>query len=532
MFFVSPLRHHLAHSLPYVQVMVPLPAFFFPLACSMRSKEIYSCIYRMNANPGTFYKNRELPSYMTEDAQKDFFVSYNKADRAWAEWIAWQLEAESYTTILQAWDFRPGSNFVLEMQSATSRAKRTIAVLSPEYLTSMYTQPEWAAAFVQDPTGQKGFLLPVRVRPCQLTGLLSSIIYLDLVDLDASEATAALLAGVRQTRAKPSRAPSFPGRSPQLASPPPQFPGSLPPIRKSLAKPKVQQEPTNVISPEGLSQAVVSRSPMAVRDQESQSGRSVKPTKQRKRRLLVAHVILLVLLFSLLPFLLPSAHFATFSRSSQQQTKPSSTKNDGEVQDQNLDVQFIDTQQNTFALPGDPRGLSPNQLSKQGVPALSIDQPKQQVPTVFRIAIRISNLRRDQYVLLIEQVQFIVEQITSIPHPLYALVQNPPALSNYNLYRGTYTGQDTNVPILTTYDNPPYTYVFLTLHETDTINIQVTSLVEALLSFRIAITYRVANEDQTHTLTLPHIFQVVFSDKSNWHPYQLRDGHFTQLDTP
>ncbi len=32
----------------------------------------------------------------------DFFVSYTSADRAWAEWIAWQLEAEGYTVIVQA----------------------------------------------------------------------------------------------------------------------------------------------------------------------------------------------------------------------------------------------------------------------------------------------------------------------------------------------------------------------------------------------------------------------------------------------
>jgi TIR domain len=43
----------------------------------------------------------------------DFFISYNKADRAWAEWIAWQLEQAGYQTTNQAWDFRPGSNFVL-----------------------------------------------------------------------------------------------------------------------------------------------------------------------------------------------------------------------------------------------------------------------------------------------------------------------------------------------------------------------------------------------------------------------------------
>lgn len=45
---------------------------------------------------------------------KDFFVSYNKADRRWAEWVAWQLEEAGYTTMLQAWDLRPGSSFVLE----------------------------------------------------------------------------------------------------------------------------------------------------------------------------------------------------------------------------------------------------------------------------------------------------------------------------------------------------------------------------------------------------------------------------------
>jgi hypothetical protein len=61
---------------------------------------------------------------------KDFFISYNKADRAWAEWIAWQLEEAGYSTEIQAWDFRPGSNFVLEMHRASQEAERTVAVLS------------------------------------------------------------------------------------------------------------------------------------------------------------------------------------------------------------------------------------------------------------------------------------------------------------------------------------------------------------------------------------------------------------------
>src|ERR687886_69868 len=125
-------------------------------------------------------------------SMKDFFISYNSADRTWAEWIAWQVEEAGFSVIVQAWDFRPGSNFVLDMQQATTEAKRTIAVLSPNYLSARFTQPEWAAAFAQDPTGEQGTLLPVRVQEVVLTGLLPQMVHIDLVDLDEAAAKAAL----------------------------------------------------------------------------------------------------------------------------------------------------------------------------------------------------------------------------------------------------------------------------------------------------------------------------------------------------
>jgi TIR domain len=94
-----------------------------------------------------WFTKQKREATMTEEATKDFFISFSKADRCWAEWIAWQLEAEGYSTIIQAWDFRPGCNFILEMDHATIIAKRTIAVLSPDYLDALYTKPEWAEAF-------------------------------------------------------------------------------------------------------------------------------------------------------------------------------------------------------------------------------------------------------------------------------------------------------------------------------------------------------------------------------------------------
>jgi hypothetical protein len=131
---------------------------------------------------------------------KDFFISYNSADKDRAEWIAWQLEEAGYTAIIQAWDFGPGQNFVLAMQKAATEAKRTIAVLSPNYLNAKFTAPEWAAAFVQDPTGEQRLLIPVRVEPVELTGLLKPIVYIDLVGItEKSEARDILLKGISGT---------------------------------------------------------------------------------------------------------------------------------------------------------------------------------------------------------------------------------------------------------------------------------------------------------------------------------------------
>src|SRR5688572_8251207 len=88
------------------------------------------------------------PMTNTAEGTRDFFVSFNKADRAWAIWIAWVLEEAGYTVFFQDWDFT--GNFVLEMDRAHIQSRRTIAILSPDYLTSRFTAPEWAARFTQD----------------------------------------------------------------------------------------------------------------------------------------------------------------------------------------------------------------------------------------------------------------------------------------------------------------------------------------------------------------------------------------------
>jgi tetratricopeptide (TPR) repeat protein len=167
-----------------------------------------------------------------ERAARDFFISYTGVNRPWAEWIAVELERAGYSTVLQAWDFRPGTDFMHKMQEATTSAQRTIAVLSPAYFGSDFSEAEWRSAFVKDPTGELGLLVPVRVQPCEPPGLLASRVYVDLVGADEAAARKRLLAAVDPGRPRPTTA-AFPGEG---AGPSPdigvqaRFPGLGPTI--------------------------------------------------------------------------------------------------------------------------------------------------------------------------------------------------------------------------------------------------------------------------------------------------------------
>lgn len=155
---------------------------------------------------------------------RDFFVSYTSSSDPWAEWIAWCLEAAGYTVFLQKWDFFPGTNFVLNMDEATKEARRTLAVLSHEYLDARFPRAEWAAAFATDPTGERRRLIPIRIEDFEVDGVLKAVVYIDLVGCDETAAKKRLIDGVGNGRAKPASSPRFPGAQASLALQP-SFPG-------------------------------------------------------------------------------------------------------------------------------------------------------------------------------------------------------------------------------------------------------------------------------------------------------------------
>jgi hypothetical protein len=149
---------------------------------------------------------------MDADGKKDFFISYNQADEDVAQWIAWTLEDNGYSVLIEAWDFRAGGNFVVEMDRGLDQCERMIAVVSPHYLSANYTVPEWPQKFAEDPQGLRRTVVPVIVAPCEPAGLLQQLIRIDLTGLDRDAAKKELLAKLMPGRAKPATEPPFPDR--------------------------------------------------------------------------------------------------------------------------------------------------------------------------------------------------------------------------------------------------------------------------------------------------------------------------------
>jgi TIR domain/Tetratricopeptide repeat/NB-ARC domain len=166
----------------------------------------------------------------------DFFVSHAGADRAWAEWVAWQLAEAGYRVELDVWDWAPGRNFVTAMSDALERAARVVALFSPAYFDrSRYTTEEWSAAMVHVSEGEQGRLVPVRVEEVaaeQVPAVLRPLVFFDVFGVDAGQARQRLLDAVRGPR-RPDGEPVFPGRGSQaglgrLGGSGPRLPGSVP----------------------------------------------------------------------------------------------------------------------------------------------------------------------------------------------------------------------------------------------------------------------------------------------------------------
>ncbi|GIJ62603.1 FxSxx-COOH system tetratricopeptide repeat protein [Virgisporangium aurantiacum] len=179
-------------------------------------------------------------------ARVDFFISYAGADRTWAEWVGWHLEAAGFTVELDVWDWNAGDNAPRRMSDAVANAGAMIALFSPDYFgPGRHTLDEWSAVMAQRP-GDRRRLIPLRIGPVDPPSLLAPLIWHDLYGRSEDDARDVLLTAARGAGRRPTAAPPFPagggqadaraaaGGEPAASShvPKPRVPGSRPSLWK------------------------------------------------------------------------------------------------------------------------------------------------------------------------------------------------------------------------------------------------------------------------------------------------------------
>ncbi|MFF1472868.1 FxSxx-COOH system tetratricopeptide repeat protein [Streptomyces mirabilis] len=145
---------------------------------------------------------------MTDTAQR-FFVSYAGPDRAWAEWVGWQLKRAGHQVELDRWDWHTGDDFVQKMNLALDEADAVVGLFSKNYFAAGRWTREELSAIV----AVRGRLVPVAIEALaddDIPALLAGRLRKDLHGLDETAATAALLEAVHGP-VPPTSPVAFPG---------------------------------------------------------------------------------------------------------------------------------------------------------------------------------------------------------------------------------------------------------------------------------------------------------------------------------
>jgi tetratricopeptide (TPR) repeat protein len=133
---------------------------------------------------------------------RDFFISFNKADLAFAEAIDAALRAAGFTTFYHPRDLGPGGNIPIWMDDALMNSAQTLALYSPAYTgdKAIYSKAERYATWWQDPGGDKRKLIPILVRETTFTPLMAMISRIEVLGMTPDEAAAHVIQRLKQPK--------------------------------------------------------------------------------------------------------------------------------------------------------------------------------------------------------------------------------------------------------------------------------------------------------------------------------------------
>ena len=108
---------------------------------------------------------------------RDYFISYNSADEAFAQALSDAFERAGIAHFHAGRDLAPGENIATWMDRALAQSVRVLALCSPDYFKAdaRYSEAERATAFWADPDGARARLIPIEIRDTAFPPLYAPI---------------------------------------------------------------------------------------------------------------------------------------------------------------------------------------------------------------------------------------------------------------------------------------------------------------------------------------------------------------------
>jgi hypothetical protein len=151
--------------------------------------------------------------------QYDVFISYSHNDHAWVhDELLPRLEGAGLRVCIDECDFEIGVPSLVNMERAVDNSRHTLAVLTPAWVESRWTEFESLLVGGADPAGRAGRLLPLMLQPCQPPRRIAMLTYADFTQPDSrTDQFRRLLKQLQST----SMAPTPPeSTTPFIAGPP------------------------------------------------------------------------------------------------------------------------------------------------------------------------------------------------------------------------------------------------------------------------------------------------------------------------
>lgn len=197
----------------------------------------------------------------------------------------------------------------------------------------------------------------------------------------------------------------------------------------------------------------------------------------------------------------------------------------GGSHDSAVEVYLRGYQSNYYVMADDPSAYSLSRLPSKSVGAVSLDGPAA-ATSQYSLVLAVHNLRSSGPSVLIQQVYLLIKDVPALSSKLNVWQSDSSVAYRGNPYQVKYTGQRPGSDVRAQYLTTPAGFVQLTSGETDNLELRLSSIVPGDVKFEVKIVYYFASEGQMHSLTLDHLFEVVFSTRANWHPYVLAGTRF------